>query len=192
MIGLIHIWLMLAIGQVSGSTPFERGIEAFGRRDFVSAERALLQAIREQPFNARAHKFLGMVYSAQERYQSAEEPFRKACSIDPKEESACYYLGRLYYTLNRYEDSLDIFDNAMSNPNEKGRISYGRAFTQEALGRNTEAERDFREAIRIGEKSALKDYGMFLFRRGRTDESLETLRKAGAQESFARWAFQHG
>jgi hypothetical protein len=71
-IGWIYIWLMLAIGEVSGNTPLERGIEAFGRRDFVSAEREFLLAIREQPSNARAHKFLGMVYAAQERFQLAE------------------------------------------------------------------------------------------------------------------------
>jgi Tfp pilus assembly protein PilF len=185
-IGWIYIWLMLAIGEVSGNTSLERGIEAFGRRDFVSAERELLQAIREQPSDARAHKFLGMVYSAQEKFQLAEEPFRKACFIDPKEENACYYLGRLYYTLNRFEDSLNAFDKALHNPAERGRTFHGMALTLEALGRDAEAERDFKESIRAGEKSVLTDYGMFLFRHGRTEESLETLRKAGAQEELER------
>lgn len=186
MIARIQFWLLVAIGLLSADTPLERGLEAFRKRDFPAAEREFQQAIREQPSNARALKFLGMVYTAQERYQRAEEPFTKACSINPKEENACYYLGRLFYTLNRYEDSLDVFDKALRNTNERGRIFYGRAFTQEALGRNAEAERDFKEAIRAGEKSALKDYGMFLFRHGKTSESIETLRKAGAVQELER------
>jgi Tfp pilus assembly protein PilF len=186
MIAWIQIWLLLAINLLSSDTALERGLEAFRKRDFPTAEREFQQAIRERPSNARAHKFLGMVYTAQERFQLAEEPFRMACSINPKEENACYYLGRLYYTLNRFEDSLDTFDKALRNPTERGRIFHGMALTLEALGKDAEAELDYKEALGAGEKSALKDYGMFLFRHGRTEESLETLRKAGAKEELER------
>jgi len=186
MIAWIQIWLLLAINLLPSDSALERGLEAFRRRDFPAAEREFMQAIREQPSNARAHKFLGMVYTAQERFQLAEEPFRKACSIDSREENACYYLGRLYYTLNRFEDSLDAFDKALRNPTEIGRIFYGRALTLEALGRAAEAERDFKDSIRVGEKSALTEYGMFLFRHGRTEECLEALRNAGAKEELER------
>ncbi len=186
MLAWIQIWFLLAVNFLSSDTALERGIDAFRKQDFPTAERELLQAVREQPANARALKYLGMAYSAQERFQRAEEPLRQACSTDPKEENACYYLGRLLFTLNRYEDSLDAFNRALRDVNEKGRIFYGRAFTLEALGRNAESERDFKEAIRAGEKSAAKDYGMFLFRRGRVAESLETLKKAGAREEIDR------
>lgn len=103
MIGYVRIGLLFAIGLLPGGTALDRGIAAFGRRDFLTAEREFQQAIRDQPSNARAHKFLGMVYTAQERFQLGEEPFRKACSLDPTEENACYYLGRLYYTLSRFK-----------------------------------------------------------------------------------------
>jgi len=186
MIAWIQIWLLLAINLLSGSTALERGIEAFRRRDMATAEQDLLQAIRQQPSDARAHKYLGMVYTAQERFQRAEDPLRKACSLNPNEENACYYLGRLYYTLNRFEESLEVFDKALRNPSERERIFHGRALAHEALGRDLEAERDFKESIRAGEKSALTDYGMFLFRHGRTEASLETLRKAGAREELER------
>ncbi|HYK88201.1 MAG TPA: FG-GAP-like repeat-containing protein [Acidobacteriota bacterium] len=182
----MQLWLLLAIGLLSADTALERGQEAFRRRDFTTAEKEFLQAIREEPSNARAHKFLGMVYTAEERFQRAEEPFRQACAIDPKEENACYYLGRVYYTLNRYEDSLAAFDKALQNASEKGRTFYGMALTLEAMGRDAEAEQDFKESIRAGEKSALQAYGMFLFRHGRTEESLAALRNAGAKEELER------
>jgi Tfp pilus assembly protein PilF len=186
MMGCVRIWLLLAIGSAFGETALERGIEAFARRDFITAEREFLQAVRDQSANARAHKFLGMVYTAQERFQLAEVPFRRACTIDPREENACYYLGRLYHTLSRFEDSLNAFNRALNSRKEKARIFYGRAFAQEALGRYEEAESDFKEAIRAGDKTALKDYGMFLFRRDRPEESIKILRKAGAKEDLGR------
>jgi Tfp pilus assembly protein PilF len=182
----VQFWLLIIIGMLLADTPLERGLEAFRQRDFPTAEREFQQAIREQPSNARAHKFLGMVYTAQERFQLAEKPFLNACSIDPKEENACYYLGRLYYTLNRYEDSLESFQKAAHNPAEKGRTHYGMALTLEALGRDAEAERNFKQAILLDEKLTRTDYGMFLFRHGRADESLAMLRKAGAQGELER------
>lgn len=176
MIARIQFWLFIVIALLSADTPLERGLEAFRKRDFPTAAKEFLQAIREQPSNARAHKFLGMVYTAQERFQLAEEPFRQACALDPHEENACYYLGRVYYTLNRFEDSEKAFDLALRNTPERGRSLHGLALTLEALGRNSEAERRYKDAIHAGENSAAADYGMFLFRVGRAAESLEILR----------------
>ncbi len=176
--------LVLAV-QLAG-TAFDRGLEAFRKRDFAAAEREFLRAVDENAANARALKFLGMVYSAQERFQRAEEPFRRACSLDPREENACYYLGRVYYNLNRYEESQKAFEIALENAPERGRIYRGLALTLEALDRNSEAERYYRDSISAGEQAALIDYGMFLFRRGRFEESIAILRKAKARDELER------
>jgi Flp pilus assembly protein TadD len=167
-----HVWMLFAIALLLLDSPFERGLEAFRRRDFPAAEREFLLAVRERPADARAYKFLGMVYTAQERFQAAEEPFRKACSLNPQEENACYYLGRAYYTLNRFEESEKVFTASLRTSFERGRILHGLALTLEAMGRNGEAEQRFNESIQAGEKAALTDLGMFLFRQGRTEESL--------------------
>ena len=182
----LRIILLLALAVLQRDSAFERGLNAFRRNDYAAAEQEFLQALREQPFNARAQKLLGMTYTAQERYQSAEEPFRRACSLDPREENACYYLGRLYYTLNRYEESQEAFDKALLNSAEHGRIFYGLALTMEALERNAEAEKYYQDAVRAGEKAALSGYGMFLFRRGRYEESVAALTKANAGRELER------
>jgi hypothetical protein len=93
--------------------PMKKGQEAFGKRDFATAELAFRQATLEQPGSAHAWKLLGLVYSAQEQYQKAEEPLSRACSLDPHEENACYYLGRLYYTLGRFGESQQAFETRM-------------------------------------------------------------------------------
>jgi Flp pilus assembly protein TadD len=82
-----------------------RGEEAFRRGDWTGAEREFASAVREQPQSARAYKWLGMTYTAQNNFGAAEEPFRRACELDAREELACYYLGRTYYALSRFKES---------------------------------------------------------------------------------------
>jgi Tfp pilus assembly protein PilF len=160
-----------------------RGAEAFRRGDLAAAEEALLEAVRLEPSSAVAHKLLGLTYSAQERYSLAQEPLRRACHLDAREENACYYLGRVYYSLNKYNESLDAFEIALrqkQNDRNRGRVLLGKALTLEALGRDNEAETDYRAAVAAGETRALVDFGMFLFHHGRGDEALPLLRKANA------------
>jgi len=162
------------------------GQEAFGKRDFLAAELAFRQAIREQPRSARAWKLLGMVYSAQEQYQKAEEPLSRACSLDPHEENACYYLGRLYYTLGRFEESQRAFGTALNNAPDHGRPLHGLALLREAMGDSPGAERYFQAAIRANEKPALVDYGRFLLKQGRAAESIQIFRSANATAELER------
>jgi len=162
------------------------GQEAFGKRDFLAAELAFRQAIREQPRSARAWKLLGMVYSAQEQYEKAEEPLSRACSLDPHEENACYYLGRLYYTLGRFEESQRAFGTALNNAPDHGRPLHGLALLREAMGDSSGAERYFKAAIRANEKPALVDYGRFLLKQGRAAESIQIFRSANATAELER------
>src|SRR5262249_35992851 len=149
-----------------GESSLKKGLEAFAKHDFRTAELAFQQATREQPGSARVWKLLGMVYSAQEQYQKAEEPVLRACSLDPHEENACYCLGRLYYTLGRFEEARKAFETALRNTTNHGRPLHGLALLREAMGDAPGAERYYQEALRANEKQALVDYGRFLFKQG--------------------------
>ena len=70
----------------AGSGSLEHGQKAFRRGDWAEAEKSFLAAVREQPKNAAALKWLGRVYTAQQKFDLAEGPFRLACEIDPREE----------------------------------------------------------------------------------------------------------
>src|SRR5436190_10434771 len=104
--------LLLGLAAPADTT-LDRGLEAFRKRDFASAEQAFAQAIRERPGSAHAHKLLGMTYSAQEKYVEAEASLRTACKLDPAEEYACYYLGRLWFTVGRLSEAREIFENTL-------------------------------------------------------------------------------
>ena len=166
----------------------ERGLDAFRRRDFKTAEREFAKVASEQPGSARAWKLLGMAYIAEEKYEAAEDSCRKACELDPREENACYYLGYVDYTLGRFDKALEAYNKALANRGDQGRLLLGLAQTYEAMPNVREAERYYKAAIESDAAHSKIDYGMFLFKQGRGTESLEVLRGAGASAEADRVA----
>jgi tetratricopeptide (TPR) repeat protein len=197
-----RLWYFLVLALVSLSFPFglstpgigaqrpdsnmEQGMEAFREKDLARAEQFFLAASREEPASATAHKWLGMTLAAREAYKEALAPFRRACELDPGEENACYYLGRTLYTLNRFAEAREVFELALEHQKLTARPLLGLALTLEALGLTVEAEGRYKEAIYKGERRALIDYGLFLYKNGRGQESIEVLRKADAPEELQR------
>ncbi len=172
---------------LAGQPAIERGLEAFRRRDFAAAASAFEEAVRKQPSSPLANKLLGMTYVMQEKYQSAEEPLRRACTLNSHEENACYYLGQVYFNLNRFTEARRAFETALRDTVKgRGQALLGLARTLEVLGETEPAERTYKQAIQVGERHALIDYGMFLFHHGRGRESLEVLAKAGASPELER------
>jgi enediyne biosynthesis protein E4 len=167
-------------------SPIDRGIRAFGRRDFPEAERMFRLAVATHPESARAHKLLGMTFVAQEDYRQALEPLQKACSIDPGEENACYYLGRNFFSLGRFAESREVLEQELGRSPSAGRVLLGLALVLERLGLPADAEHRFKSAISAGETRARVEYGLFLYRSGRGQESLEVLRRAGATDELKR------
>ena len=132
--------------------------------------------------DARCWKALGVGYASQSRYDQAEKPFQKACELNPKLEDACLYYGRTLYLLNRFEPAIAVLRRfSKAGPSsEAHRIM---ALSLEALSRAAEAEAEFREAVKLGGHSAPDedpgiDFGVFLFRQGRTESSLAPLEAA--------------
>ncbi|MGH9663303.1 MAG: FG-GAP-like repeat-containing protein, partial [Bryobacteraceae bacterium] len=163
-----------------------RGMAAFRQRDFHTAEREFKVAVQTEPGSARIWKLLGMTYIAQEKYEAAEDPCRRACALDPHEENACYYSGRVDFTLGRFPVALQAYETALANRVDAGRALLGIALTYQAMSKPGDAERNYKLAISAGEARAKVDYGLFLFKQGRGEESLAVLRRAGAKEELSR------
>jgi Tfp pilus assembly protein PilF len=168
------------------SDPYQRGLAAFRNRDFQNAERQFKEAVRIAPENARGWKLLGMTYIAQERYEDAEPVCRRACDLSPQEENACYYLGRVEFTLGRFEPALQAYQMALKNRVDAGRALLGVALTYEAMSKPQQAELYYKRAIAAGEPRARIDYGLFLFKQGRGDESTAVLRQSDAKDELHR------
>ncbi len=179
------LWLV----RHSSARDSERLLRAqrlFQQGDWAAAERECNIAIGEEPRNARAYKLLGMVYVAREQFQQADQPLQRACQLDPLDETACYYLGRNNYALSRYDQSRSVLERALHNFPNSARIKAGLGLTLEALGRYDEAAKYLKDAARENSPDALSQYGQFLFRQGRLQESVEVLRRAGNNEALDR------
>lgn len=95
------------------SVLLDKGRRAFHVQDWPAAERWMVEALRREPANASAHKWLGMTYAAQPAKATlAEAPLRRACDLNPNEPEACYYLGRTLFALGRASEAVAAFDRA--------------------------------------------------------------------------------
>ncbi len=153
----------------------------------------LEEAVRQSPSSAVAWKALGLRMAAGGSLDAALAPLAKACELAPQDEDACYFLGRTLYTLGRYEEAREPFEKALravekalrARPKESpARVHRAAALNLVGLGRAEEAQRHFREAIRLhrpgvaaGEDPRV-DYGAFLARQGRAEEALPPLEQA--------------
>jgi Flp pilus assembly protein TadD len=183
---LAPVILLLRLAVARDPDNLLRGQELFRRGEWAAAEQACRLALKEQPDNPRAYKLLGMIFVAQGRFESAAEPLRRACELAPDDDLACYYLGRNYYALSCYEESRKVLEKALRKSPESDRIKTGLGLTLEALGRSADAERYLAAAARSGTPRALSEYGQFLFRQGRLEESIRVLERAGDREALKR------
>ncbi len=128
-----------------------------------------------------------MAHSAANEMTQAEPAFRQACHLNPLEENACYYLARTLFAQARFGEALEAYQVALENGSaSRGRVLLGIALAHEAMSRPAEAERYYREAIAAGERQASVDYGLFLFKNGRSAESLAVLERAGATAELSK------
>lgn len=178
--------IAFALAAGGNAADMQRGQEAFRHRDWAEAEKSFLAAIRQRPTDASAFRWLGMVYAAQEDFARAQPQFQHACELNPREELACYYLGRAEYTLSRYEPSRAAFEVFLRYHPDSSRAQCGLGLTLEALGRAAEAERYLKQAGRSGDPQTLSDYGQFLLRQGRLEESIAVLKRSGDKESLGK------
>ena len=164
----------------------QRGREAFRRGDWAHAEMSFAAAAKENPASAIAFKWLGMVYAAQENFALAEPQFRRACELDPREDLACYYLGRAEYALGRFQQSRGAFEIALRQQPRSDRVKHGLGLTLEGLGEIDKAGRYLKEAAASGDPRILSDYGQFLMRQGKLDESIAEFKRAGDARNLER------
>ncbi|MDX2149410.1 MAG: tetratricopeptide repeat protein [Bryobacteraceae bacterium] len=176
---------------------YERGVALFREGKLNEAIGPLEAAVRANPNKPAYLKALGVVHAAQSNYDLAEPFFRRACEIDLKEEDVCYYLGRALYALNRFEPAVPALEKALKVDRQPFRVYLGLAQAQEALGRNEEAEKNFKLAVEKNRSQRPEDdprihYGVFLFRQGRLEEAADVFQKAARalpQSSRARYEY---
>lgn len=166
---------------------YQQGVDLFQRGEHDRAIAALESAAKLRPKDAQTWKALGVVHAAREDYEGARKPFESACALEPKLEDACYFHGRNLYALNLFQPAVEVLKKSLAQDSKPWRVRLGIAQAEEALGRASDAEADFRSAINEYSKAVASlrgrpefdprlHYAVFLFRQGRTEAALSPAR----------------
>ena len=182
-----------ALTEILGRTPddpdanYYLGMTYFRQGRPRDAMPFLERAARLSPSKPSAWKALGLVLLGANDYKAASIPLGKACVLDPNDEDNCYLQARSLFVLGQYDQALQPFEKALhaAPPAKQAAIHRATALNQVELGMMQDAERHFRDAVRLYRASPESpqpdprlDYGAFLIRQGRTQSALELLRQS--------------
>ena len=137
-------------------------------------------AIRLQPRYAKAYTLLGRIYTAKHSWELAQENFRKALQLDPQDTDTWYFSGKACYASSQFDAAVRSFQEALNLGAQQSRVHGNLALSYDALGEYEKADIEYRRAVTLsqGEYRPYLDYGVFLFRQRRTNESVSVLQRA--------------
>jgi Tfp pilus assembly protein PilF len=167
---------------------YQEGSRAFVDQRFDRAIEALKKSIALDPKQVGAVRLLGLTYVLTGQLNDAESQFKDACRLAPKDAEGWFYLGRLYYNRNFFDKALDSLRTAQKYSPNDARIREILALTHEATGDSAAAEREYQQAMRLGQqpKTLPLNYGAFLLKLNRPSES-EALLVRAASEMPGLW-----
>jgi tetratricopeptide (TPR) repeat protein len=156
---------------------------AANKAGFTDLDRRATSRLIEVGHDSAAfHLIVGKAHVAGGMYDRAMEEFQQAVAIDPKLPLVHYFLGTEYRRQNDFERAKQEFlkDIAIAQDvpydyDELGAVCY-------ALNQIPEAERYFKEALRLDAGLGTSDYGLAKIykQQGKYAAALDVLRAAGA------------
>jgi tetratricopeptide (TPR) repeat protein len=160
------------------------GIVHFAQRHLDEAASALQKSLELDPRQPKAWKTLGRVETARTKLDVAERAFVEAARLDPKDAEARYLLGRLYQSQDHLAEAARLLKEAVVLDPDSARTHAFLGTVSWALGDASLAEESFQRAILLDRLSKTPDaiphleYGIYLQRTNRLEESVAELRRA--------------
>lgn len=167
-----------------------RGRIDIAKKDLPAAQRRFEEAVQRAPSMAMAHHFLGVTQAMRGNDNLAIQSLKKALELDSRIDMARRALGNLYLESGQPELAEEVLKPLVS----------GRHFDRPAVLAYAEALRRlkrFEEAHSIldgllkdhpGDRDLLLAKGRLLLTTGKTEEAVETYRKALAQDPTSQEA----
>lgn len=125
----------------------------------------------------------GQILGQQGRLGEARAALERAVAVDPANFEAHYELGVWFFRINRFDESARWFEAAIALRPQSTRSRGYLALSLEMLGENERAEKVYREALEANsvpffDPTLDYNYGRFLLKQGRLEESLPHLDRA--------------
>lgn len=151
-------------------------------------------ALAQDPDCSEALVVAGQVLETRQRYPEAFEAFSRAARAGSDDAEAQYQLGVRLFRRKRHEEAVRQFERAAAlRPTDARAFDY-LALAREALGEPERAERAYASASEVNDGPFFDsfldhNYGRFLLKQGRLEESREHLDRAVVLLPTSRAAF---
>jgi len=160
------------------------GLVHFAERHFDPAAAALERSLELDARQPQALRMLGRVQTARAQPALAERAFVEAARLAPADAEARYLLGRLYQSEDRLVEAVRFLKEAVALDPDSVRALAFLGSASYALGDDALARESLRRAVSLNGASRAPDaiphleYGIYLQRTERLEESVAELRRA--------------
>lgn len=118
---ILLIFALILIRNTIYQSNFYQGLEHIRTLEFEKAIKNFSDAIKEDPYKAKYHYYLGESYqryllekfenkNRQDIFEKAEYAYKRALELNPRYTEAHFGLGILYFLNGRLENALDHFE----------------------------------------------------------------------------------
>jgi Flp pilus assembly protein TadD len=160
------------------------GLVHFAQRHLDEAATALEKSLELDARQPQAFKMLGRVQTARSKPALAERAFVEAARLGPEDAEARYLLGRLYQSEDRLVEAARLLKEAVTLDPSSVRAHAFLGTVSYDLGDSSLAQESFLRAVSLNQASKAPDaiphleYGIYLQRTNRLEESVAELRRA--------------
>lgn len=156
-------------------------------------------SLEKDPRNAAAHKLFGLNVARLGKPELAEPYFRQATLLAPADPQGWYYLGVNHVELSRLEEARQELERALQLKPDWIDAMCALGLAHELLAEFAEAERLYREAAAVRDRSTVGPTTPYLYlsrllsSQDRSEESVEATAKAiqASPEGVEEW-YEHG
>lgn len=186
------IWLLALQLAVGPMQHYEKAKQDFAQRKFTEAVSEVDAALHESPYMVPALVLKARLATFAHRPDVAKSCLITAITADPTSEDAHFFLGVLYYMQNDFNLAISPLQTAQKLSPENPLPVFYLAMTQDALGDQTKALELYQQAEDLSPQKSpqsaaiLVAYGRFLLLLGRTQESIEKVRRAIEEDPESR------
>jgi tetratricopeptide (TPR) repeat protein len=142
--------LLTSSAAVAGD--FERGVEAFEKKDYDLAVTCFTKAIEASPKAPAGYFYRGLAYREKKEYDKAITDFTDAIRHDP-ESASCYYNRGIVYSRKReFGKALKDFDESVRLEPRNAIPYLGRGWAYDETKEYEKAAADYKRAIELDPK----------------------------------------
>ncbi|HEY9071012.1 MAG TPA: tetratricopeptide repeat protein [Candidatus Ozemobacteraceae bacterium] len=147
------------------------------------AQSLVQRAVDQIPDNPGFRDSLGWAAFKNTQFDKAIQELEKAVNLSPDVYEPHYHLGTVYYVTKQFEKAIQMYEKAVALRPTSAEALNNYAYLLTEIDREIDkAEKMAARAVKIEPNNAsyIDTYGWVLFRQGKVDEAIRTLRKAAS------------